>query len=224
MAITMLALPAKTSLRTSLRRHGAFSLIEVVIALAVLGAMASGCYIGFNAINTYAVTSRLYSEAQAAAHNQIDLILSRGPFDLNGAYLSGTFDATVNKIPLELMTPTEIDALVATGVPFPSSVPTATPAVTSKYYPYYPYFRTGPGQPVQKQAFIYQDPVTGDVVVTGTLTSSIANTGMAMSFANPSPSATPTPLNVRKATASVTYNFRGRTYTVAMDTLRTADQ
>src|SRR5438270_14047361 len=86
-----------------------FTLLEVVIALAVLGTMAAGVYLGFNAVNTYAVSSRLYSEAQTAAQNQIDLILSREPFDVNSAYISGSFDATTNKVPIELMTTAEID-------------------------------------------------------------------------------------------------------------------
>jgi hypothetical protein len=182
--------------------------------------MASGCYLGFNAVNTYAVTSRLYSEAQASAHQQIDIILSKGPFDLNGAYISGTFDATLGKIPLELMTTAELDALAATGVTFPTAAPTATPLPTSKYYPYYPWYREAAGQPLKKQAFIYQDPVTGIVVVTGTLTSTITDTGMTMSFGG----STPTKLNTRRATAEVTYDFRNRKYKVPMDTLRTADQ
>src|SRR5947207_16003029 len=58
-----------------------FTLAEVVIALAVLATMAAGCYVGFNALNAYAVSSRLYSEAQTCAQNQIDLILSKEPFD-----------------------------------------------------------------------------------------------------------------------------------------------
>ena len=53
---------------------------EVIISLAIIGAMSSSCFLGFNAINKYSVTSRLYREAQAAAQNQIDLILSRAPF------------------------------------------------------------------------------------------------------------------------------------------------
>src|SRR6476646_9387486 len=65
-----------------------FTLAEVVIALAVLATMAAGCYIGFNSLNAYAVSSRLYSEAQTCAQNQIDLILSKEPFDI-----------TNNKIP-----------------------------------------------------------------------------------------------------------------------------
>src|SRR5947208_9914869 len=77
-----------------LRLRAAFTLTEIVIALAVLGTMASGVYISFNAINTYAVSSRLYSEAQTAAQNQIDLILSKEPFDssTSGAYISGSFN------------------------------------------------------------------------------------------------------------------------------------
>src|SRR5437763_10561974 len=59
----------------------AFTLMEVVMALAVIGTMGAGCYVGFNSLNTFAVSSRLYSEAQTAAQNQIDLILSKEPFD-----------------------------------------------------------------------------------------------------------------------------------------------
>lgn len=51
------------------------------MALGVIGTMGAGCYVGFNSLNTYAVTSRLLSEAQTAAQNQIDLVLSKGPFD-----------------------------------------------------------------------------------------------------------------------------------------------
>src|SRR5437588_9908118 len=164
---------SSASRRVPLR--AAFTLIEIVIALAVLGTMAAGVYIGFNAINTYAVSSRLYSEAQTAAQNQIDLVLSKEPFDIAAAYVSGSFDPALGKIPIEVMTVAEIDALATSGVNFPSAPPTAMPATTSSYYPYYPYFRSGSGQPVSKQAFIYQDPVSGQVIVTGTLTTTIAD-------------------------------------------------
>jgi prepilin-type N-terminal cleavage/methylation domain-containing protein len=221
--------PHRSRLRPALVR-GAFTLIEVVIALAVLGVMASGVYLGFNSINTFAVSSRLYSEAQTAAQNQIDLILSREPFDIKNAYITGTFDPSTNQIPIELMTTAEIDALAASGVTFPTAPPSSTPAVTSSYYPYYPYYRSGAGQPVSKQAFIYQDPITGQILVSGTLTTTIADTGLTMTYIN----ATPTALNTRRATISVAYDFKKITdsqgatqrgsYTVLMDTLRTADQ
>jgi prepilin-type N-terminal cleavage/methylation domain-containing protein len=69
------------------------SLVEVLVALTVLGAMSSGAYIGFNSINAYAVSSRLYTEAQTVAQNQVDLLLSKEPFDVT---------STPQKIPPEL--------------------------------------------------------------------------------------------------------------------------
>src|SRR4051812_27632759 len=234
MAIIMLSPSRQSKLHRCLhggihlRAQAAFTLIEIVIALAVLGTMAAGVYLGFNAVNTYAVSSRLYSEAQTAAQNQIDLILSREPFDIKSAYITGSFDATTNKIPIELMTPTEIDALVASGVALPTPPPASVPAVSSSYYPYYPYYRAASGQPVSKEAFIYRDPVSGQLLVTGTLTTTIVDTNQSMNFINA------TNLNTRQATVTVTYDFRRITdelgvtqrgrYTVQMDTLRTADQ
>jgi hypothetical protein len=181
--------------------------------------VASGAYLGFNAINAFAVSSRLYSEAQMAAQNQIDLVLSKGPFDITAAYTSGAFDSSLNKIPVELMTTAELNTLASSGVSFPTEAPTATPATTSSYYPYYPYYRTASGQPIQKQAFVYQDPVTGLILVTGTLTTTITDTSLQSNFINNN-----TNLNVREAKVTVSYTFRGRDYAVTMDTLRTADQ
>jgi prepilin-type N-terminal cleavage/methylation domain-containing protein len=157
-----------TTLSRGLARNGAFSLMEIVIALAVLGTMAGGTYAGFNAINTYSVSSRLYSEAQTCAQNQIDLILSKEPFDV-----------TNNKIP----------AVLALGT-------TTTPNV-----------------------FIYQDPVTGSVVVTGTMVTTVTDPGFTMTFAGAT-----TNLNVRRATVTVSYTYRSKNYNVSMDTMRTADQ
>src|SRR5438128_9393173 len=70
-------------MKKTMRQSGrfGFTLMEVVMALGVIGTMGAGCYVGFNSLNAYAVSSRLYTEAQAAAQNQIDQILSKGPFD-----------------------------------------------------------------------------------------------------------------------------------------------
>lgn len=203
--------------RSAILRRG-FTLIELVISLAVLGTMSAGVYLGFNSINTYAVSSRLYSEAQTAAQNQIDLVLSREPFDIQAAYISGLFNPALKKIPIEVMTVAEIDELAFTGVTFPAAPPAATPAITDPYYPYYPYFRSGPGQPVSKEAFIYQDPVSGQVIVRGTLVTTAVDTFTSMTFVGTSN------LNLRRVTASVNYTFRNKNYVVSMDTLRTADQ
>jgi prepilin-type N-terminal cleavage/methylation domain-containing protein len=178
--------------------RAAFTLIEIVIALAVLGTMAAGCYIGFNATTTYAVSSRLYSEAQAAAQNQIDLVLSREPFDVM---------VSPNKIPLELMTAAELAALSP-------PLGTSAPATTSAYYPYYI-----SNNLLTRDAFIYTDPSTGLVLVKGTLATTVTDIGESMTLEGIT-----TNLNTRRATVKVNYTFRNTNYTVAMDTIRTADR
>src|SRR5437867_9165450 len=131
------------------------TLAEVVMALAVVGTMGGGCYVGFNQLNAYAVSSRLYSEAQTCAQNQIDLILSKEPFD-----------PVNNKVPSVLG-----GQVLAAG----ASTTVTTPNV-----------------------FIYQDPVNGNVVVTGTMTTQITNPGTTMTFAG-----TTTNLNIYRATVTV---------------------
>lgn len=146
----------------------AFTLMEVVMALAVIGTMGAGCYIGFNSLNAYAVSSRLYSEAQSAAQNQIDLILSKEPFD-----------------PTKSIVPT----VLTLGT-------TTTPNV-----------------------FVYKDPVSGNAVVTGTMTTTVTDTGSTMTFAGSTRA-----LNIYRATVTITYTYRNKTYNVSMDTMRTGDQ
>lgn len=152
------------------------TLAEVVMALAVIGTMGGGCYVGLNSLNAYAVSSRLYSEAQTCVQNQIDLILSKEPFD-----------PVNNKVPAVLG-----GQVLAAG----TSTTITTPNV-----------------------FIYQDPVNGQVVVTGTMTTRVTNPGATMTFAG-----TTTNLNIYRATVTVSYTFRGTSYAVTMDTMRTADQ
>jgi prepilin-type N-terminal cleavage/methylation domain-containing protein len=175
-----------------------FTLVEIVIALAVLGTMAAGCYIGFNSITNYAVSSRLYSEAQTAAQNQIDLILSREPFDVM---------VTPTRIPFELMTSAELAALSP-------ALGSSTPATTSSYYPYY--LSNGL---LARDAFIYTDPVTGNIIVKGTVTSQVTDVGSTETLES-----TTMGLNIRRATVTVSYTFRNTNYTVVMDTMRTADR
>jgi hypothetical protein len=192
------------------RARAAFSLVEVMFGLTVIATASAGSYVGFSSVNTLSVTARLYSEAQTAAQNQIDLVLSKSPFDIVAAYRSGTFDQSKNQIPIQLMTTAELNALS----PQPLNVP---PPVTNKYYPYYR-DTSVPGAPLARQAFIYQDPETGQVIVTGTLRSVVSDTSASMNFI------TVAALNVRKVNVTVSYSFRAKPYTVMMDTLRTADQ
>jgi hypothetical protein len=146
------------------------------MALAVIGTMGAGAYVGFNSLNTYAISSRLYSEAQTAAQNQIDLILSKGPFD-----------PTNNKVP---------DVLGGAVLAANASSTITTPNV-----------------------FIYKDPVNGNVVVSGTMTTTVTNPGSTMTFAGAT-----TNLNAWRATVTVSYTYRNTNYSVSMDTMRTADK
>jgi len=157
-------------------KSAAFTLAEVTMALAVIGTMGAGCYIGFNSLNQYAVSSRLYSEAQTAAQNQIDLILSKEPFD-----------PTASKVPSVLG-----GAVLAAG----TSTTVTTPNV-----------------------FIYKDPVTGNAVVTGTMTTTVTNPGSSMTFAGATAD-----LDTWRATVNVSYTYRNANYSVVMDTMRAADQ
>ena len=171
------------------------------MALAVIGTMGAGCYVGFNSLNAYAVSSRLYSEAQTAAQNQIDLILSKEPFDV-----------TNNKIPavLALGTTTTPNVFIYQD-PVTGNVVVTGTMVTVVTDP--GFTMTFAGTPAKLSA------TTGNVVVTGTMKTSITDTGATMTFAGATKN-----LNTYRATVTVTYTYRGKTYNVAMDTMRTGDQ
>ena len=61
---------------------------------------------------------------------------------------------------------------------------------------------------------IYTDPKTGIVSVFGWMSTTVADLGVSYSG---------TPLNTYRATVTVSYKYRGRTYSVSLDTLRTSD-
>jgi type II secretory pathway pseudopilin PulG len=167
------------------RKRAAFTLAEVTMALAVIGTMGAGCYVGFNSLNQYAVSSRLYTEAQTCAQNQIDLALSKGPFDPT---------ATSPKVPTVLGGGTCQCQTVQVGTP----VQITTPNV-----------------------FVYTDPVSGNVVVSGTMTTTVTNPGLTMTYPTGS---TAVNLNTWRVTVTVSYTYRNTPYTVTMDTMRTADK
>ncbi len=67
--------------RTSENAQGGFTLVEVLTAVSLLALFASGALWTLTQANSYAALSRLYTGAQAAAQNEVDLIMSRGPFN-----------------------------------------------------------------------------------------------------------------------------------------------
>lgn len=61
-------------------RHG-FTLVETLVGLSMLALLGAGSFWTMTTMNVYATRARLYSEATAKAEQQIDAILTKGPFD-----------------------------------------------------------------------------------------------------------------------------------------------
>jgi prepilin-type N-terminal cleavage/methylation domain-containing protein len=64
----------------TLRRNG-FTLVETLVAVALLGLVASAALWTLTQTNKYSALSRFYTGARIAAQGQIDLVMSKGPFN-----------------------------------------------------------------------------------------------------------------------------------------------
>lgn len=101
------------STRNEARSLG-FSLVEVLIAVSLLGLLAGSAIWALTQANSYASISRLHTGAENAAQNQIDLLLTDGPFNPQNS---------PPEIPPELQVGT---TCVGTGCTPPSAVPGPT--------------------------------------------------------------------------------------------------
>jgi type II secretory pathway pseudopilin PulG len=153
-----------------IRGNGAFTLVETLIAIGMLALLGAGSFWTMNGMNVYATSARLYSEAIAKAEQQVDAVLTKGPFD-------------------------------------PTANPQLIPTVLT------------PGTTTQNGVLIYKDPVTNQVTVTGTMTTVVTDTGLTGTVGS-----TSTNLNIWQATVTVTWTFRGKNYSVSLDTMRTGNQ
>jgi type II secretory pathway pseudopilin PulG len=172
------------SLRHPARRRpacGGFTLVEICIGAAIFGLLASSIIFGLNQLNYYASVNRLYTTAQTLAQNQIDLILTQGPFD-----------------PTTSQYPTPYNWLRTDQKYWTDPTPTTGPVMYT----------------ASKTIPIYTDPSNNNQTVTGTLETTVKDTGAAISGNS---------LNVRQATVKVIYKFRNKTFTVVMETMRTSD-
>jgi type II secretory pathway pseudopilin PulG len=168
----MTTLGEKARLEHQTRRHGqaSFTLVETLVGLSMIALLGAGSFWTMTTMNVYATASRLYSEATAKAEQQVDAILTKGPFDPT---------ANPQLIPTELT----LGTTTTNGV------------------------------------LIYKDPVTGQTTVTGTMTTTVSDTGLTGTVGG-----TATALNIRQATVTVAWTFRGKNYSVAVDTMRTGNQ
>jgi type II secretory pathway pseudopilin PulG len=152
------------------RGHHGFTLIETLFGLSMVALLGAGSFWTMTTMNVYATGARLYSEATAKAEQQIDAILTKGPFDPT---------ANPQQVPTEL-----------------------TPGTTTK-----------------NGVLIYKDPVSGQTIVTGSMATTVSDTGLTGTVGG-----TATAINIWKATVTVSWTFRGKNYSVSLDTLRTGNQ
>jgi type II secretory pathway pseudopilin PulG len=146
----------------------AFTITEAVVALSIVGISLGAIVLTLSQLNQEASVSRNATGAGAIIQNQIDLILSDGPFNPQKTGDDGNL-----QIPPELVVGTHVT----------NNVP------------------------------IYQEPNTG-IIVSGTLKTIVEDVSQTFSGIN---------MVIYRATVSVTYTYRSRSYTASRSTLRTSD-
>jgi len=127
-----------------------FTLAEVLIAVAILGLVAASIIWGLSQLNFYATSSRLTTAAQTLAQNQIDLLLTKGPFN---------------------------PQLSPPDYPTPNVLQTGAAGAPYTYYSD-PVTGTISGSPITVP--IYTDPTTNQQVVTGTIATTNKNASFAV--------------------------------------------
>ena len=78
----------------SRRADFGFTLVEVLVAVAVLGILAGSSIWALTQANNYASIARLYTGAETAAQNQIDYLLADSPFNPQSNELGTTKEWT----------------------------------------------------------------------------------------------------------------------------------
>jgi len=135
----------RSSWRARAFARAGFTFVEVMMGVSVLGIASGSAIFGLSQLNSFATANRLYTTAHTLAQNQIDMILTKGPFDPTG-----------NKYPL-----------LNSGDPETNILRTDTtyyydPSTPSQLYPATSY-------PNGKTTTMYKDPMNGNQVVQGTI-------------------------------------------------------
>jgi len=178
------------------RTESAFTLVETMVAIGVLGLALEGIYMGMMKINEYAEANRLNSCATQIVLSEIDNALSVRPFYPTTAGGADPFDDTRNtsstdKVPSSLMITHALGTPVVTK-PTIFSDPDVLAGIT----------------------------VTNPMVVTGTL--SVVATEASITTGGTA--ATTGTSQLRNINVSLVYQYRGQSHTVQMSCLRAPDQ
>jgi type II secretory pathway pseudopilin PulG len=146
----------------------AFTLAEAIVALSIIAIGISAMVSSMGQMNQEASVSRNATGADAALQNQIDLLLSDGPFNPQKLGSNGQ-----PQIPPELVV----------GTHTTNNVP------------------------------IYREPNTG-IIVSGTLTTTVVD--ISQNYLG-------LMMYMYRATVSISYNYRGHTYSKSRTTIRSSD-
>lgn len=141
--------------RRALARQSGFTLVEVVVGATILGLVASSVLWGLNQLNSYATASRLYTAAQTLAQNQIDLILTKGPYD-----------PSQNKYPLLNSTDSSTNILRTDMIYY------SDPTTPNKLYT------------SARSVAIYTDPMNNNSIVTGTIATTVTPVAVTVNGVN----------------------------------------
>ncbi|HEX8281416.1 MAG TPA: prepilin-type N-terminal cleavage/methylation domain-containing protein [Chthoniobacterales bacterium] len=183
--------------RCSSALRAGFTIVEVIVGITILGMTAGAAIWGLNQLNYYAGVNRLYTAAQTLAQNQIDLILTMGPYDpAQGSY----------PLPSTCGNASNTNSLLQVNADGTPSTYWWDPTVSSN---------TCPKFSAARDVVIYKDPMNDNQIVTGRIATTISTTPFAVNG---------TSLDVRQATVRVSYTYRRRNYEVVMETLRTSDK
>ena len=187
--------------KRSLRASTGFTMVECVVAIAVLGIGVASTIGGLTRMNSLAASARNTTGAFQVLENQVDLFQSISPFNPQ---------KTTNLIadPCSGQTPAAQIPTDACHGSYPMYDMTTTAAGTWRSI-------SVDGTTFNVPVYQYTDPISGTVVVVqGQAQVQVTD----LNFAGTTPSSGP-----YQALFRVTYTYRGKNYSYSMSTMRSSD-
>ncbi len=183
-----------------MRAKAAFTMVEAVVAILVLGIGVASTIGALIRMNSLAASARNTTGAYQVLQNQVDLFQSMSPFNPQKTNL--------NADPCSGLTPPYQIPKDACHGSYPMYDMTTTSAGTWRSI-------SVDGTTLNVPVYQFTDPTTGTVVVVqGQVQEQVTD----LNFAGTTPSSGP-----YQALFQITYTFRGKVYSFTMSTIRTSD-